>query len=292
MDNIANILKDKFYLDVKTSKYIGCGYDSKVYLINDTFIFKFAKHQDAIRSYKREYKILKFLKNNYHHPINIPIIEYFDASGIIGYKNIEGTFLTKELYLKMSDDKKEKLTHDLSQFIKYLHSLDTHELIEYKENLRESFIADLELLKKSIFSKLSNKEKEYVEKFISKVISDKNLFDVPYCICHNDLSANHILLDDEFNLCGIIDFGDACLTQDYRDFIYLLEDSEEEIGSSFGKSIIEKYEYKNKTKALTIASIIDEYYPIETIVCGIENDDELLLKEGLELLRNVLKNLN
>lgn len=289
MEDISKILKDKFSFTIHTIKYIGSGYDSNVYLVNNTYIFKFAKHNDAINAYQREKEILEFLRIEYHHNINIPIIEYYDVSGIIGYKKVEGQFLTSQLYLKMSNKKKEKLISDIAIFLKYLHSLDIKNLIKYKENIQDSFINDLHLLKENIFPKLNIEEQKYIESFIRKAISDKDLFNVPYSLCHNDLSANHILLDNEFNLCGIIDFGDASITQDYRDFVYLLEDSKEEIGFSFGKSILDQYGYKESNKALTYAKLIDDYYPIETIVCGIENEDEALLNKGLKMLRETLK---
>lgn len=129
------------------------------------------------------------------------------------------------------------------------------------------------------------KEQTYIENTITDILNDKELFNVRKCLCHNDLSANHILLDDNNELCGIIDFGDACIIEDYCDFMYLLEDSNEEVGMPFGESILDKYNYEHKELARRYANICEYYYPIELIVCGIENDDDKLLEKGLSLLK-------
>ena len=50
-------------------------------------------------------------------------------------------------------------------------------------------------------------------------------------------------------------------------------------------AILEKYQYDDVRLALAYAQVNDDYYPIETIVCGIENDDDKLLEKGINLLR-------
>ncbi len=290
IEDISQIIEEKFNLKVAQIKFIGEGYDSRVYLVNNNFIFKFAKHDDSRASYQREKKILDFLQKNFASPIQIPQIAYFSAEGILGYREIKGSFLTKEIYSKMSSHQQKKLIEDISAFLTNLHELDTSSINEFIQDAQESFTSDLDLLKENIFPILAKKEQSYIEDFINHIINEKELFNVPMCLCHNDLSANHILLDDELNLTGIIDFGDAIVSQDFCDFTYLLEDSEEEIGSSFGESILNQCHYKNIPKALEYAKLIDAYYPIETIVCGIENKDKKLLEKGLLLLKNKINN--
>ena len=229
---------------------------------------------------------MNFLKDNFKSPISFPQIDYFDLSGIMGYKIIKGTPLTKNLYESMSDDEKNNLHIAISDFLKSLHNLDVSDLREFDIDLHDSYKMDLELLRERIFPKLNKKEQEYIEIFIEDILNNHKIFETKKCLCHNDFSSNHILIDDNRMLCGIIDFGDACITCDYRDFMYLLEDSEEEIGVNFGLSVLEKYDYKDKNLAITYADLNDEYYPIETIVCGIENDDDILLQEGINLLRD------
>lgn len=73
-------------------------------MINEDFIFKFAKHQLACKDYLKEKKILDFLKGNLKTDIKIPEIEYFyvsDKMAMMGYKAINGIFLSPKIYQKM-----------------------------------------------------------------------------------------------------------------------------------------------------------------------------------------------
>ena len=91
------------------------------------------------------------------------------------------------------------------------------------------------------------------------------------CLCHNDFSCNHLLLDENNKLTGIIDFGDSGIIDEYCDFLYLLEDSDEEIGHEFGEDIIKIYGDLDIEKAKEYQYLVEYYYPIETIVYGIRN---------------------
>ena len=119
-----------------------------------------------------------------------------------------------------------------------------------------------------------------------------DVFNDRKCLCHNDFSCNHLILDNNFKLTGVIDFGDAGIIDEYCDFIYLLEDSDEEIGSEFGKQILDIYGNINIEKAKEYQDIVEHYYPIETIVYGIKNNNKKFIKKGKKEIKNrVKKNL-
>lgn len=106
------------------------------------------------------------------------------------------------------------------------------------------------------------------------------------CLCHNDFSCNHLLLDKNNKLCGIIDFGDSGIIDEYCDFIYLLEDSEEEIGHEFGEDILRLYGDIDINRAKEYHDLVEQYYPIETIVYGIKNNKQDFIDKGIEEIRN------
>lgn len=94
------------------------------------------------------------------------------------------------------------------------------------------------------------------------------------------IPCNHLLLDGNNRLTGIIDFGDSGIIDEYCDFIYLLEDSEEEIGTNFGEDILRMYGNIDIEKAKEYQDIVEEYYPIETIVYGIKNIKQEFIENG------------
>lgn len=59
---------------------------------------------------------------------------------------------------------------------------------------------------------------------------------------HGYFSLNHILFDDKNKVCGILDFADARVGKFTSDFVYLLDDEDqEEFGIKFDKLVLEKY---------------------------------------------------
>ena len=118
-----------------------------------------------------------------------------------------------------------------------------------------------------------------------------NIFNGRKCLCHNDFSCNHLLLDDNNRLCGIIDFGDSGIIDEYCDFIYLLEDSEEELGYEFGEDVLKLYGNINIQKAKEYQDVVEQYYPIETIVYGIKNNKQDFIDKGRkEIILRTRKN--
>ena len=85
-------------------------------------------------------------------------------------------------------------------------------------------------------------------------------------------------------MTGIIDFGDSGIIDEYCDFIYLLEDSSEEIGKDFGEDILKLYGDIDIRKAKEYQDVVEEYYPIETIIYGIKNNRNDYIEKGRKIL--------
>ena len=60
----------------------------------------------------------------------------------------------------------------------------------------------------------------------------------------------------------------------------MLEDSEEEIGVSFGEDILRLYGNIDISKAKEYQDVVEQYYPIETIVYGIKNNRPDFIEKG------------
>ena len=133
-------------------------------------------------------------------------------------------------------------------FLRQMHDLDYSEISSYTIDNKQNVLEEYKLLRDTIFDSLTDIEKQYIESFMQRLYST-TIFDGKKCLCHNDFSCNHLLLDDNNRLCGIIDFGDSGIIDEYCDFIYLLEDSEEELGHEFGEDVLRLYGNINIQKA-------------------------------------------
>ena len=214
--------------------------------------------------------------------IKIPKIDYSyisDDLSILGYKEIEGNFLSPQLYYNMSKEEQENLKTDIALFLRQLHDLDYTEIAEYVIDNKQNVLEEYQLLRDTIYDSLSDMEKMYIENFMKR-LRTTSVFDGKKCLCHNDFSCNHLLLNDNNRLTGIIDFGDSGIIDEYCDFIYLLEDSEEEIGSDFGLDVLRKYGRIDIDIAKEYQDIVEQYYPIELIVYGIKNNKTDFIDKG------------
>lgn len=283
---IEELIKNKFDLEVKSATLIGEGYDSKAYLINDEYIFKIKISANEKKGYKKEKAVLDFLNKNLKTDIKIPKIDYAyitDELSIMGYKKIDGKFLNPQIYNEMNEQEKQILKLDIAKFLKDMHNLDFSEIKNYTINNKQNCLEDFALLKKTIYQDLTEKEKNYIENFFER-LKNTTIFDDKKCLCHNDFSCNHLLLDENKRLVGIIDFGDSGIIDEYCDFIYLLEDSNEELGKDFGEDILKLYGDIDIRKAEEYQYIVEEYYPIETIVYGIKNNRKDFVEKGRRVL--------
>ena len=84
---------------------------------------------------------------------------------------------------------------------------------------------------------------------------------------------------------GIIDFGDVAITDRDKDFVYLLENSSEELGKEFGLKVLDCYNHPNKTVSILKAKLNDEYYPIEQILGGQARKLDKMYEEGLNKIK-------
>jgi aminoglycoside 2''-phosphotransferase len=280
--DLKRVIEEKCNIVINSIELMGEGYDSKAYIVNDEYVFKIKFSANKKKGYAKEKAIYDFLNEKLISNIKIPNIEYSyisDELSILGYKKIKGEFLTPEIYFSMSKDKQELLKKDIAIFLRQMHDLDYSEIRSYTIDNKHNVLEEYQLLKETIYDNFTDIEKKYIEDFMKR-FNSTTIFDGKKCLCHNDFSCNHLLLDSNDRLIGIIDFGDSGIIDEYCDFIYLLEDSEEEIGVSFGEDILKLYGNIDIGKAKEYQDVVEQYYPIETIVYGIKNNKTDFIEKG------------
>lgn len=290
-DNDTNVRAMKYLIEhcfngfrVNNIGVLGAGLDSVAYLVNEEYIFKKSKHKEASENMKKEISVLKYLEGKL--PLETPKIELYDEdASICGYKEIKGTILTPEIYSLMSIEEQEQLAKDIANFLIQLHSLPLPNIENLELDVIDDYRSDYKILKSMIYDKVPSNSIEYIEELFGRILNDERITEYTRVLCHNDLSCNHIVIRNN-RIVGIIDFGDVSITDRDKDFVYLLEDSDEEIGRNFGLKVLDYYNHPNKEIAILKADLNDEYYPIEEILGGTEKELDEMYNEGLEEIRN------
>jgi aminoglycoside 2''-phosphotransferase len=264
--NIKEIIESEFGLAVRNIAVLGQGLDSVAYRVNGEYIFKQSKHDGARVALKKEVRALDYLKGRI--TLQIPEIEYYsEGFSVCGYKEIRGEKLTPDSYKNMSDAEKSALVRSIAQFFREMHAIPLPDIEGLEKDIAEDYKGDHDALRELIYDKIPDKSKKYLDDLYNRILGDERITKYQKALCHNDLSCNHIIMRDN-KAVGIIDFGDVAITDRDKDFVYLLEDSAEEIGREFGLRVLECYNHPDKDIPILKADLNEEYYPIELILGG------------------------
>lgn len=283
--DMKDVIEKEFGLTVHSIIILGEGLDSIAYLVNNEYIFKQSKHNVARISLKREIQVLIYLKGKI--TLQIPDIEYYSEKySVCGYKEIKGDKLTPSTYKNLSANEKDLLAQDIALFLRELHSIALPDIEGWESDIMDDYCSDYDALRETIYDKIPDKSKEYIDNLYKRILNDKRISQYVKAICHNDLSCDHIIMQNN-RVVGIIDFGDAAITDIDRDFIYLLEDSSEEIGRDFGTEVLKYYSHHNIDIPILKADLNEEYYPIEQILGGQAMNLADMYNKGLDKIKNV-----
>lgn len=283
--DIKEIIESEFRIKIYNIAVLGQGLDSIAYRVNDKYIFRHSKYDEVRINLKKEIQVLNYLKGKV--TLQIPEIEYYSEEyGICGYREIKGEKLTPVIYKNMSDNEKDKLAQDIALFIREIHSLALPDIDDLELNIIDDYKNDYEVLKEIIYDKIPDSSKKYIDNLYTRILNDKRISQYDKALCHNDLSCNHIIIQNN-KAVGIIDFGDAAITDKDKDFVYLLENSYQEIGREFGLKVLKYYNHSNINTAILKADLNDEYYPIEQILGGQTKKLDTMYNAGLNKIINI-----
>ena len=184
-----------------------------------------------------------------------------DAIKQIGEGNHSQAFLINNKFV-VKLPKHKKASNCLYNEIKVLNALKNKFSLEIPTvEFTKEFIKDDEIyvfygskiisgkkLSKEQFVKLDKeitfKNAEIVARFLYDLHKNKNIFGAKrkdYCLLHGDFSLNHCMFNGNL-ITGILDFGDTRIGKYMSDFIYLLDDEDdEEFGLEFGKQVLSLY---------------------------------------------------
>ena len=206
----------------KSAKYVSTGYDNDVIILDNTTIFRFPKHARAKKLLKGEVALLKILASSVH--VSMPVYNFIAADySCAQYSMIKGEGLTVRGYASLSISQKRKLAEQIAYFLSELHSVPVSAVKDC--DVRERFTPqELRQLrkdaKKYLYPNFSPREMSIFETFFSGLT---DVFQQTYkkVLVHGDFSGDHIIIDQEKNLTGVIDFTDRAIHDPAFDFVHM-----------------------------------------------------------------------
>ena len=229
-------------LVVRSAGFLGEGWNSRAYLVNNEHVFRFPQRAENWDELKREIKFLAFAACKL--PLAVPqYVQVMPDSpaaecGYAVYRYLRGHAMNVNL---LTQKKRTAAADTIATFLRTLHGLQLSPELTFllpREDARINAEEDIAEAEREIVPKLLPSEAETLRKQFEMYLSAPANFSFRPAVLHSDLSRDHLLMEDDA-VVAIIDFGDVCRGDPDYDFMYLFVD----FGQAFVKEVARRYEH-------------------------------------------------
>ncbi len=267
------------YLKYYDIKYLGEGFRSKSYIIDNKYIFLEGNNDKSYKTYKKDYKVLNFLKDKIKTvliPNNVILVkkDNDNPTGGLIYKIINDQVFN---YDKLKTYNLDNIAFEISVFLNELHSIKiayNYEKIITKDlkNIKSNINKIKKFISKKYFENLDSFYKEY-ENFTKH---NKKLY-----LVHGDLwYENYIISKDGNHLKGIIDFENCKYFYKEDDLVPMTY-----LGNKFLDKVILNYKYKVLKENIKIFKIRREVISFNYLLKYFPEEKEDQLKKIIDSLK-------
>ena len=200
---ITEANQDIFW-NISKIEEVNAGFNNSIFDVNDTFIIKVCDNIEKEKLFDTEANFYNSNKDNN----NIPTLYKFDKSkSVIPYvyeiiEKVNGKTVYYHWY-KMNEQEREKLIQKIVKILQKIH-LKNYPEYNWSENIKNKILDSFN----QTTDMFSEKEKAIILKSLDKY--DEILSDNKFCLIHNDLHFDNILIDNNKNI-KLIDFNDSII---------------------------------------------------------------------------------
>ena len=257
-EDFSNIIKKSLSAkEIINIKPISTGWTNIVFEVTTTcgnYFFRFPRDNFWIRTIVKDYEFSKFINGKTDFNTVKLELQYDNGRPYSIHKKIEGTVLA-DVMNSLSPQQIKTVAKDISNFMYQLHNIkfDYNEIFDITNiglNLTD-FLNELLDLHVSQKDKVFWKYEEFKNKEHDTLV-------------HGDLNSSNILLDENYHVTAIIDFGFGGFGNPYFDISRIIG----RCPSSFKNEIIDSYEelsnknldYATSNKEIKVWENIDNSY--------------------------------
>jgi aminoglycoside phosphotransferase (APT) family kinase protein len=271
---------------VKISE-IGKGFDNTVFLVNDTYVFRFPRKEVAVQLQSIENQLLPLLVNEISMSIPEPIFfgkptEWYKWP-FTGYHLVEGKSLGS-----LPDEVRHLSAGKLALFLRELHQfpISQAELMGIPHDRFERM--NIPKRKEILLENIKKANELHLIDDVSLALDWLNSLesiklDSPLTLVHGDFHIRNILVDDQGVVSGVIDWGDTHLGHPAIDlsiaYSFLPSTSRNEFYQAYG-------EVSKETKMA--ARFFALYVSVVLLLYGHDIKDEVLVSSSRESIRLTL----
>ena len=258
---------------------LGAGEFCEAFLVDDIDVYRFARHDEAARALRREACVLRRVAGSLDLTVPLPIdVELDEDPPFVSHRLVAGEDLSREEYDGLSDEDRRRAATSVGSFLRQMHSIDlatvrecnlaTKDLVTWTAQVRELAVPDT-LSTLSVASRA----------LVAEVLTASAPAAAAAVLLHGDLSPEHVLIDSEGTVTGIIDFGDVAIGDPAWDFVYLYAD----YGAEFLRFAAQAYGPSTRSE---FADRLYRHFQLEAVEWALEciDDDEDEVDEAVSAL--------
>lgn len=221
----------------------GEGSDNETCLVDNKWVFRFAKHVSASEKAEAEIRLLPHLRKVM--PVPVPEVSYAglqeNGNYFFGYKLIEGDPLSRELLERLSPENRAHVLDTISRLCRALIDFPLETAREAKvrtmsmELRHEKILAEWQA--SPVSASVSSEDRLAIEHAFRTYLSRGLDTGFAPSLINTDLSCNHILMNATgTDIAGIIDWSDTAIGDPHYLFPRLWIDLGEETAAEIIRS--------------------------------------------------------
>jgi len=223
LKRILEILPD---LTVERASLKREGIFNDVVIVNDAFVFRFAKRDYGFKDLNEEAASLRLLRKHVSLPIPEP---FYEDQEVLAYPLIPGETLRRDLLTSLPESDQQAIAEQLAQFFKQMHGIPLDEIAESSIPEANALMeyedwADIyQRLQDKVFPLLLPHVRQWATEHFESWMSDPANFEYEPRMVDTDIPPYHILFDQrQRRINGIIDFSCAGLGDPALDFSVII----------------------------------------------------------------------
>lgn len=268
--------------------FLGAGYDSSAFEVNDEWVFRFPERADVERQLLIEARILPVLAER--SPVPLPAFRFHGQPSsqfpyhFVGYPKLQGV---PAIQLDPEAVPFPQLAPVLARFLSWLHSfpvteaarlgVEEHDIDSLIDEVRADALGDFELVGRVAPEAPLEEWHEYLRTGLDRVAPSRS---TP-ALVHTDLAAEHILLDPATQtVTGIIDWSDIAIGNRAVDFAGLFNWG----GERFVDAVLSTYQPPIDEAVRPIVRFFGACRGAADVAFGLERDRPEYVAAGIRAL--------
>ena len=294
-DLARSVVRTQFpELDPLQIERLGEGCDSVAFEVNGTWVFRFPKRADVEQQLSVETKLLRWLRLG-GSPIPVPAFGFDGRPSdefprhFGGYAKLKGIPANR---LNPSGIAFERLAPELGRFLSWLHGLPADEVLaagvaderghDVIAEVRDEVLEEFPVLLRVI----PDAPVDAWHAFFDGALSLPRPGPSAFALVHNDLAAEHVLVDDTgAHVTGVIDWSDAAIGDRALDFGGVHHWG----GATFLNSVLAHYGGVVDNGLLDRARFFAAARGVLDVSFGLARDDRAYVENGVRAIRWALE---